>query len=153
MYELDNKNSVDLQLSNDAFFYLKYEEEPLDEDNLDEAKEILAMFHNGFVIDDNWDYVENEIDLIQATFIPYVEQKVQFKYYLEMFNDWVFQFNLLSNDEAYGRYYNNTTGKTFKEGKWPIETSNKGHSIHLANSIYDKSAHTILPIWKGVKEY
>ena len=54
LFLLDRSKTLELQISNDAFFYLLEEEEPLDEANLEEAQEILAMFPNGFVIEDGW---------------------------------------------------------------------------------------------------
>ena len=50
LFILDTTRAIELQISNDAFFYLLEEEEPLDEANLEEAQEILAMFPNGFVV-------------------------------------------------------------------------------------------------------
>ena len=76
-YKLDYSKAETMQLSNDAFFYLLQEEEPLDEENLDEAQEIFAMFKHGFYIEDNWKTVENS-DLIEATFVPYVEDDADF---------------------------------------------------------------------------
>lgn len=72
MFRLDNTKAITLQLTNDAFYYLKEDEDPLDEDNLEEALEVLSMFPNGFEIEDNWKPVEDS-DLIEATFIPYIE--------------------------------------------------------------------------------
>ena len=70
-YKLDPSKAEVRYLSNDAFFWLKDEEDPIDEDNLEEAQEILAMFPNGFVIKDDWKYDDD--DTIEATFIPYVD--------------------------------------------------------------------------------
>lgn len=70
MYKLNEANAIILQITNDAFFFVKEDEELLDEANMDEVNEILEMFPNGFEIKDDWLYVENT-DLIQACFIPY----------------------------------------------------------------------------------
>ena len=53
-----------MQISNDAFYYLYYGEEPLDDENMEEAQEIADMFPNGFVIEDNWENVD-DTDLIE----------------------------------------------------------------------------------------
>ena len=57
MYALSYKNKKTLQLSNDAFFMLYADEEPIDDENREEANEIAQMFLNGFLIADDWDYV------------------------------------------------------------------------------------------------
>ena len=54
--------------------YLYQEEEMLDESNMEEAKEIMAMFPHGYVIKDNYVIVEDEPDLVECTFIPYTEE-------------------------------------------------------------------------------
>ena len=72
-----------MQISNDAFFYLLKKEEPLDEENLKEAQKILAMFPCGFYIEKNWKALENS-DLIKCTFIPYIEDDMDFDEYQEL---------------------------------------------------------------------
>lgn len=73
-FRLDYSKAQTMQISNDAFFFITEEEEPLDEENLEEAQEVLNMFPNGFYVEENWKIVENS-DLIEATFIPYVEDE------------------------------------------------------------------------------
>lgn len=82
-FRLDYSQKQEMQISNDAFFYLLEEEEPLDEENLEEAQEILAMFPRGFYIEDNWKAVEDS-DLIECTFVPYVESDMDFDEYEEL---------------------------------------------------------------------
>lgn len=72
MYKLDYDKAITLQLTNDAFFYLKNDEEPLDEENIEEAIEVQNMFPHGYVIEDSWKEVP-DTDLIEAIFIPYVQ--------------------------------------------------------------------------------
>lgn len=76
-YKLDNTKAQHLQISNDAFHYLMYGEEPLDDDNLEEANEIAAMFSFGYSIK-NWEYVKGENDLIEAIFVPYIKDDIQY---------------------------------------------------------------------------
>lgn len=71
MYELDYSAKRTIQLSNDAFYYLLSGEEPLDDNNIDEAEEILSLFPNGFYIEKGWEIIDNS-DLIAASFIPYI---------------------------------------------------------------------------------
>ena len=82
-FRIDYSKKQTMQISNDAFFYLLEEEEPLDDENLDEAKEILSMFPYGFHIEDDWKPVEDS-DLIECTFIPYVEDDTDFDEYQEL---------------------------------------------------------------------
>ena len=73
MFKLNELKAQRLQLSNDAFYFLVYGEECLDDDNLEEAKEIQALFPDGFEVDLNWMPVEGS-DMIEATFIPYEKE-------------------------------------------------------------------------------
>lgn len=57
-----------LRLSNDAFWLLYCEEEPIDEANIAEAQAIAAQFPNGFTIADDWIELE-DTGLIEATFL------------------------------------------------------------------------------------
>ena len=63
-FVLDYSKKQTLQISNDAFCFLYYGEEPLDEDNLEEANEVSEMFSNNFYIEDDWKAVDNS-DLIE----------------------------------------------------------------------------------------
>lgn len=118
---LDKSKSVIMQVSNDTFFYLKDDEPPLDEANLDEANEILEMFPNGFIISDNWEYVENESDIIQVTFIPYIEKQEEWDGYAIMFNGWILNFKIANSEFAYIQHYNKNTGEIFGEQDASIE--------------------------------
>ena len=68
---LDYSKKQTLQISNDAFYFLYYGEEPLDENNLEEANDVSEMFSNNFYIEDDWKAVDDS-DLIECTFIPYI---------------------------------------------------------------------------------
>ena len=57
-FKLDYSKAQVIQISNDAFFFITEEEEPLDEENLEEAQEILSMFPNGFYVEDEDDWDE-----------------------------------------------------------------------------------------------
>ena len=68
-YILDNEGAEIMRLSNDAFLYLTQEEEPLDENNLIEARQLYVDFPLGFEIT-KWQYVENgEVEVTIVTFI------------------------------------------------------------------------------------
>lgn len=60
-FRLDYSKAQAMQISNDAFFFIAKEEEPLDEENLKEAQEVLSIFPNGFYVEDkdDWDEYQN----------------------------------------------------------------------------------------------
>lgn len=49
-----NSKERHFELTNDAFFYLLENQEPIDEANLVEANSVKAQFLGGFTIADNW---------------------------------------------------------------------------------------------------
>ena len=57
-FKLDYSKAQAIQISNDAFFFITEEEEPLDEENLEEAQEVLSIFPNGFDVEDKDDWDE-----------------------------------------------------------------------------------------------
>lgn len=63
-------NPVKMRVTNDALFYLLYEEEPLDDANLVEAHRIQAAYPDGFDINPDYKPVEGT-DLIDIELIPY----------------------------------------------------------------------------------
>ena len=145
MYTLDQSKAVTMQITNDTFFYLKEEEEPLDETNLDEANEILEMFSNGFVIADNWEYVDDEPDTIQVTFIPYVEEQQDWDGYITSIGGWVSKFKIVDAKNAYIQICNENTGKTLNKQKAVIEYFfGKPWLCYPAES----KARSMTPIWK-----
>lgn len=83
--EVDYSLAQEIQLSNDAFFYLKNGEQPLDEDNIEEAEEIRAMFPDGFEICDEWTPVEDS-DMIEAIFVPYHAKENDYDEYHSLTN-------------------------------------------------------------------
>ena len=82
-FVLDYSKKQTLQISNDAFCFLYYGEEPLDEDNLEEANEVSEMFSNNFYIEDDWKVVDDS-DLIECTFVPYVEDQADYDEYEDL---------------------------------------------------------------------
>lgn len=117
-YVLSEEKAETRLLSNDAFFWLKDEEPPLDESNLEEADEIIAMFPNGFVIKDDWKYDED--DLIEVTFIPYVEDN-SITWDGESTSCYSFLFKILSHTECYARWQRDSDGHIIYEGKCEVK--------------------------------
>lgn len=152
-YKLDNTKAKQLQLSNDAFYYLMYGEDPLDDDNLDEAKEIAAMFPFGFSISD-WEYVEGENDLIEATFIPYIEDDVKYDGWMDyLAKNWIFKYRMTSTTTAHIHIDNEVTGEVhadfectvvkYKNKPWVVYNSNGDASM-----LSDYSNCCQIPLWR-----
>ena len=125
MYKLDYSKKQVLQLSNDAFFYLKEEEEPLDE---------------------VCKYVEDS-DMVEATFIPYIDDDWQFDEYIDLFNGWQLQIKWADNNEARVeiRYYN-PTKEPFGQQICDVDLNCDGKPM-----IWTKEG-SMYPLWKDVKK-
>lgn len=123
---LDNSQEKTLQISNDAFYYLYYDEEPLDENNLIEAKNILAMFSNGFFIKDNWKALKNS-DLIEATFIPYIKQEIDYDEYFEITKYIQLQIKWIDTNLIRMWRHNMQNGSRELCGDFKVYTNNYGH--------------------------
>lgn len=79
------------QLSNDAFWLLYCEEEPIDEANIAEAMSIIAQFPNGFTIADDW--VElGDTGLIEATFLAEQVRPPEYTHQIDFIGDWALLF-------------------------------------------------------------
>lgn len=145
MYKLDYSKKQVLQLSNDAFFYLKEEEEPLDEDNLDEANEIISMFPKGFHIDEGWKYVEDS-DMVEATFIPYIDDDWQFDEYIDLFNGWQLQVKWADDRTQVEIRYYNPTKEPFGKQICDVCYNQDGKPM-----IWTKEG-SMYPLWKNVNK-
>ena len=145
MYKLDYSKKQVLQLSNDAFFYLKEEEEPLDEDNLDEANEIISMFPKGFHIDEGWKYVEDS-DMVEATFIPYIDDDWQFDEYIDLFNGWQLQVKWTDDRTQVEIRYYNPIKEPFGQQICDVSYNQDGKPM-----IWTKEG-SMYPLWKDVKK-
>lgn len=127
MFRLDYTCRQTMQISNDAFFYLLEEEEPLDEENLDEAHEILAMFPNGFYIEEDWKAVEDS-DLIECTFIPYVEDDMDFDEYQNLTDKLQQQLKWLDSNTIRVWLYSMQNGARELQGDFKVYTNKFGHT-------------------------
>lgn len=125
-YRLDASKAQTLQISNDAFWYLYQEEEMLDESNMEEAKEVMQMFPFGYLIKEDFMQVEDEADLIECTFIPYVED-VDIKwdgesrcYNSKGVSPYVLLFKIVSHDKCFIRSTDERDGRIFNEGEFNV---------------------------------
>lgn len=143
MFEPDYNNSRDFILSNDAFFYLYAEEEPLDDDNLDEALEVAEYFPNGFIIKEGWQYIDN--DMIEATFVPLIQKEVDFDAEQEMAKGYFFRIRLCPDCKHIELYsYRISTGQTVYKGTYELRLSSTGKEIGFATGDWRKGKGCLL---------
>lgn len=136
-FRLDYSQQQTMQISNDAFFYLLEEEEPLDEENLEEAYEILALFPHGFNIEENWKAIEDS-DLIECTFVPYVEDDMDFDEYEELTKYLQQQIKWLDANTIRVWWYNLQTGARELRGDFKVYTNKYGlKCFHTGNQDED----------------
>lgn len=124
-FELNYGQKRVMQITNDAFFYLLEEEQPLDDINLEEAQEIIAMFPNGFYIEENWKTVENS-DLIECSFIPYVKIDFDFDESIELTRHIQGQLKWLDKNTVRFWWYWPSTGARELQGDFRIYVTRWG---------------------------
>ena len=124
-FKLDYSKAQTMQISNDAFFFITEEEEPLDEENLEEAQEVLSMFPNGFYVEENWKPVEDS-DLIEATFIPYVKDEDDWDEYQDLTKYIQMQIKWLDANHIRAWWYNCQKGTRELQGDFKVYTNQYG---------------------------
>ena len=159
-YRLEAKNATTLQISNDTFWYLYQEEEMIDEENMEEAKEVIGMFPYGFIIKDDYKVVEDEPDLIECTFIPYIEDEdiawdgEHVAYNYKGIRSDVFLFKIISHEKAYIRWTDERDGRIFREGEYEVvyDKGNPWCKIPSGSRLFNTSS--LIPLWgKRVKYF
>ena len=136
-FRLDYSKAQTMQISNDAFFFITEEEEPLDEENLEEAQEVLSMFPNGFYVEENWKPVEDS-DIIEATFIPYVEDEDDWDEYQDLTKYIQMQIKWLVANHIRVWWFNNQTGTRELRGDFKVYTNKYGlKCFHTGNQDED----------------
>lgn len=123
MYRLDKSKAETLQINNDAFYYIKDGEEPIDENSIEEADEIYEMFPNGFEIQGDWQAVDNT-GMIEATFIPYVIDECEYDMYCELAEGYILRLKLC-NDKRHIKLWSFTesTGAICYKGEYELRLS------------------------------
>lgn len=126
MYILDKAKAKTWLLSSDAFFYLYSEEPMLDEDNMEEALEILESCPHGYEIQDNWAYVDD--DLISVTIIPYCANLIDYDVIHSLTKDMALWLKWIDNDTVKVWQHIFSTGETtpFGEGTFKVQTNKFG---------------------------
>lgn len=95
--EILQEKPLRLLISNDAFYCLYYDEEPIDPANIVEAKEVMAKFPSGFVIEDGWQPHE-DTGLIEVTLSPLLTRPDWPEYYLDIMSGWQLIFRFTGNE-------------------------------------------------------
>lgn len=132
-FVLDYSKKQTLQISNDAFYFLYYSEEPLDENNLEEANDVSEMFSNNFYIKDDWKAVDDS-DLIECTFIPYIEDQADYDEYEDLTRHIQQQIKWLDANHVRVWWFNSQTGTRELQGDFKVYTNEYGHKcFHTGN--------------------
>lgn len=133
-YILDYEHKKTIQLSNDAFYYLQYDEELLDESNLEEAQEIQQMFPFGFYINEGWTTVKDS-DLIEATFIPYKKSDIDWDEYIELTKYLRAQIKWLDSNHIRLWWHNLETNSLELKGDFEVCVNEFGNKYFKTNNI------------------
>lgn len=156
-YRLNTAKQQTLQISNDAFWYLYQEEEMLDESNMEEAKEIMAMFPHGYIIKDNYVIVEDEPDLVECTFIPYTEEAdIKWDGESRCYNSkgpdpFVLLFRIISHDKCFIRYMDERDGRVFNEGEYNVIYKNGNPWCEIPSKSNRQGC--LFPMWGKFTKY
>lgn len=129
-----------VQLSNDAYHFLAFKEPCLDEDNMDEVKELKEQFPYGFKIEQDIEFVENS-DLIECKIIPICESSTPFTHY-KTDGSWFKDEYYYNEDKtkAYYRIYDMHSGRFLDFGWNDVIINKYGHpEIRPGKSIF--------PLW------
>lgn len=137
-YNLEKAEIV--QLTNDAYYYLAFDEPCLDDENMDEVKEFKERFPYGFKFNPGIEPVEGT-DLIECTVIPICECNTPYTHYKVM-NKWFKNEFYYSEDKkrACYRIYNMYNG-FFVDLGWSDVIINKFGKPEI------HAKKCILPLW------
>lgn len=158
-YKLDAQNAVTLQICNDTFWYLYQEEEMIDEDNMEEAQEVMSMFPNGFIIKDNFKVVDDEPDLIECTFVPYV-QDIDIVWDGEHvihnskgIRSDVFLFKIINHNRCYIRWMDERDGRIFREGEYDVVYFGGNPWCQIPQKDQNRKQCSLIPMWGKQAKY
>lgn len=149
-YERVYKEEKRLIISNDAFFYLLRGETCLDDNNRNEADAIVHKFGINYDIvclanepDGNVSVLIKPFDLVKSSHT--------YTKYIELFNNWQLEIELLNAKHAYIRFHNTKTEETMRHQECEIQYLDKGHAQ------IKTAAGSIYPLWDSasnkVKEF
>ena len=158
-YKLDATKATTLQISNDSFWYLYQEDEMIDEDNMEEADEILSLFPNGFIIKDDFKIVDDEPDLIECTFIPYIEDiDINWDGEHVIVNSKgvrvdVLMFKIINHERCYIRWMDERDGRIFDEGEFEVEYDGKNPWCKVPSKSRIFNTYSLIPLWGKHTKY
>ena len=112
-YESADGSPEEIQISNDAYYFLTKKEPCLDEDNMEEVKELNERYKHGFSFTGEPIFVEDS-DLVEVTIIPRILVEVceAYTHYFCVINHWRVEYRYIENKSKIEMRYFNT--KTYK---------------------------------------
>lgn len=148
-YEATDGEPEEIQISNDAYFFLHNGEPCLDEDNLEEVIEIQYNYKLGFKFVNTPVPVEDS-DLVEVTIIPKILVEIQecYTHYIQEFNNWQIEFRYLDNKSKIEmRRYNIKTGHSMHKQICDVRINKfkKPYFVTALGSIY--------PLWSNGKNH
>lgn len=141
MYIIDKSSSIIRKISNDAYNFIMYDEDLLDENNMQDINELNLMFPSGFEIEFIRD-VENS-DLVEVVVTPYIGDNFAYDRVIELFDGIVIQIQVC-NHECAIRFFDTKQSKELWREFCEIQYNENGkpYFITKAGSMYH--------IWKSI---
>lgn len=146
-YEAVDGEPEEIQISNDAYYFLRNGEPCLDEDNIEEAIEIQTTYKLGFRFVSTPVSVEDS-DLVEVKIVPKVLAEIQESYthYIPEFNNWQLEYRYIDNGTKIEmRQYNTKTGTSMHKQVCDVR-------INEFKKPYFVTEHgSIIPLWSNKK--
>lgn len=141
MFKLDKSKSVTVNMTNDAYNYILYDDSMIDESNMEEVEKYESMFPNGFEI--KFIRESENSDLIEVEITPYIDDDFQYDRIIELFGGNVIQVQT-HDSHVNIRFYNETECKELWQETCEIQINdfNKEYIVTSAGSMY--------PLWKAI---
>jgi len=159
-YKLDASKAITLQITNDSFWYLYQEDEMIDDDNMEEAEEVISMFPNGFIIKDDFKVVDDEPDLIECTFVPYVQDidiawdGENVPYNSKNIRSDVFLFKIINHERCFVRWMDERDGRILREGEYDVAYIGGNPWCKVVSNPKLLNKYSLIPLWgKQVKYF
>ena len=146
MYKLDKSKSVELDISNDAFYLFTEDDEPIDESCYDEINNLYAKYES-FEIEKIKDLNNG---LIKVLLTPYIETDQSWDYFISTFNNWILNIKILSDTEALIQSEQVSTGKIGHCVKGQIVEINNKKWIKYKNTETQR-VYNQFPLFKASK--
>ena len=134
-----------VQISSDAYWYLKIGEDMLDEDNMEEVKEILARFPDFAGLSDDYEDLVDEPGYVECE-VLLNDWDGEHRIYGQRgkSSKWVTKFKLLGNGMCRAKFYDEDSGKVIHGGEFEVGIiKNKPWIIFSKNSM--------IPIWENLE--